>query len=464
MDINRAAFAFNPVVVAPSYNNGGTVARVLADVAGHGLPIIVVNDGSTDATAETLAGFRRQFGFERVQVLTHDRNRGKAAALRTGFAAARAAGYTHALTIDTDGQHDAAFIPVLLDAARWSPDALVIGVRDDLHPDYPARSRVGRRLSNLFVRLECGLRVSDSQCGLRVYPLELLRAARGRAGRFDYETEIITRTGWAGGRILEVPISTVYLPPGERVSHYRPWRDSLRGIALHARLLGRALLPLPHPKLSNRAAPPELKSWPREFLKWLNPLRAWRELRHGQVGRTEIAASLSVGVFVANLPTYPFQTLLSIYVARRLHLNPLAAVAGSTVSTPPLGMLLVAAAVYVGHVLLHGSAPSMPDLHSVQSAWRTLGRPLLIDWAVGGALIGATLAAIVFVLARAVFRDAGFFSLTLRERAGVRGNRRRLSSRPHPNPLPEGEGEEGARANASSTPIETPLQEARSPI
>lgn len=406
MDTNRAAFAFNPVVLAPSYNNGGTVAQVLEDVARHGLPIIVVNDGSTDATAEALAGFRRQFAFQRVQVLRHGRNRGKAAALWTGFAAARAAGYTHALTIDTDGQHDAAFIPALLDASRQSPEALVIGVRDDSHPDYPARSRLGRRLSNLFVRLECGLRVSDSQCGLRVYPLELLRAARGRGGRFEYETEIITRTGWAGGRIVQVPISTIYLAPGRRVSHYRPWRDSLRGVALHVRLLGRAMLPLPHRKLPSHGASLERGFWPREFLKWLNPLRAWREVRHGQIGRTELAAALSVGVFIASLPTYPFQTVLSIYVARRLHLNPLAAVAGSTVSTPPLGVLLFAAALCVGHLVLHGSFPSTPDLHSIHLAWRTLGRRLLIDWAVGGALIGAILAAIVFVLARALCRGA----------------------------------------------------------
>ena len=406
MEMTRAPFAFNPVVVAPTYNNGGTVARVLTDVAGHGLPIIVINDGSTDATGDALARFGHEFGFQRVRVLTHTRNRGKAAALRTGFAAAVASGYTHALTIDTDGQHDPAFLPALLAASRRSPDALVIGVRDDSHPDYPARSRVGCRLSNLFIRLECGLKVGDSQCGLRVYPLDLVKSVRVRAGRFEYETEIITRTGWAGCPIVQVPVSTIYLPPGQRVSHFRPWRDSLRGIALHVRLLTRTLLPLPHRKLAPRGLSPRSGPWPRELLIWLNPLRAWRELRQGEIGRTEIAAALSLGVFVANLPTYPFQTPLSLYLARRLHLNPLAVVAGSTISTPPLGVLLVVAAVYVCHVLLHGAAPSPPDLHSIHSAWRTLGRSLLIDWAVGGALIGSMLAAIVFVLARVLFRRA----------------------------------------------------------
>src|SRR5688572_3570429 len=94
---------FNPVVVAPTYDNARTLGDVVRGVAALGLPIIVVNDGSTDSTPELLAGLGRDPG---VTVLTHPRNRGKAAALCTGFAAAAEAGFTHAISIDTDGQHD----------------------------------------------------------------------------------------------------------------------------------------------------------------------------------------------------------------------------------------------------------------------------------------------------------------------------------------------------------------------
>src|SRR5436309_1986351 len=106
---------FSPVVIAPTYDNAATLRDVITRIVRRSLPVIVVNDGSTDATPEILAELRRDM---RVQVATHQRNFGKAAALRTGFALAGAAGYTHAVTIDTDGQLDPEEIPRLLDAAR----------------------------------------------------------------------------------------------------------------------------------------------------------------------------------------------------------------------------------------------------------------------------------------------------------------------------------------------------------
>src|SRR5687768_4853449 len=132
--------SFKTVVVAPTYNNAGTLPALIDGVLALGLPLIVVDDGSTDDTASILA--RRKD----LRVITHPRNRGKAAALRSGFAAAGEAGYTHAVTIDTDGQHDPAEIPKLLARAKESPEALVLGLRDDDAPGYPARSRFGRRI------------------------------------------------------------------------------------------------------------------------------------------------------------------------------------------------------------------------------------------------------------------------------------------------------------------------------
>ena len=141
------ADTFNPVVVAPTYNNARTLGEILAGVVAVDLPLIVVNDGSTDATAEVLDAVRQ--GHASVAVLTHPRNRGKAAALQSGFTTAHDAGYTHAVSIDTDGQHDPAEIPKLLARAKESPEALVLGLRDDDAPGYPARSRFGRRVTRL---------------------------------------------------------------------------------------------------------------------------------------------------------------------------------------------------------------------------------------------------------------------------------------------------------------------------
>jgi glycosyltransferase involved in cell wall biosynthesis len=253
-----AAMSWEPanlrtVVVLPTFNNERTLADVLSRVAAQGLPIIVVNDGCTDCTATLLEQWRAEHSQAQIQVQGHPRNRGKAAALQTGFAAALRDGFTHAITIDTDGQHDPEEIPSLLAEATRNPAAYVLGYRDDSRADYPARSRLGRRLSNFFIRLESGLRVRDSQCGMRIYPLALVQAVRCGAGHFGYEAEMITRAAWSGCPIAEVPIVTRYLPMGQRVSHFRPWLDTARGIAMHVRLIGRALTPWPHAKIDGRS-------------------------------------------------------------------------------------------------------------------------------------------------------------------------------------------------------------------
>lgn len=221
----------------PTYQNASTLPRVLDRVAALGHPMIVVDDGCTDGTAELLEERRTATAEPPLTVVTHRENQGKGAALQTAFAEARRQGFTHVVTMDTDDQLDPEDIPRLLEAAAAQPDALVVGARDDERPDYPARSRVGRRLSNAAIKVECGARVEDSQCGLRVYPLPLLETVDCRAGHFGFEAEVITRAAWAGAPLVNVPVSCTYFEGEERVTHFRAWGDSLRGIALHARLL-----------------------------------------------------------------------------------------------------------------------------------------------------------------------------------------------------------------------------------
>jgi glycosyltransferase involved in cell wall biosynthesis len=229
------------VVIAPTYNNSATLADVLGRIQALKLPILVINDGSTDSTANLLGGLAEPGA---VTVLTHLTNQGKAAALHTGFTAAIAAGFTHAATIDTDGQHNPEEIVALLDAARCWPDALIVGRRDQTADGYPARSRIGRRVSNFLVRVESGAKVEDSQCGLRIYPLGLVQSIKCRVGHYGFETEVITRAAWAGCQVIEVPVTCRYLPIERRISHFRPWVDSFRGVAMHFFLLARAICPV----------------------------------------------------------------------------------------------------------------------------------------------------------------------------------------------------------------------------
>jgi uncharacterized protein (DUF2062 family) len=389
---------FRPVVVAPTYNNGGTLEDVMRRARATGLPLIVVNDGSTDETGSILKQ-GRWAGDPDVTVTHHSRNRGKAAALMTGFTIAAKSGYTHAATIDTDGQLDPGQVPQLVALARANPAALVLGRRDENIDGCPAKNRLGRRLSNLMVWMESGVRVDDSQCGLRVYPLDFVLSTQCPSARYGFEAEIITRAGWAGRAVLETPVRCRYFERGTAVSHFRPWRDSLRGVAMHARLVLRALCTVRRPEGVGDGS-----MW-HTFIQALNPVSAWRQLRGSEVDRTEIAGALAVGAFVANLPAYGFQTILSLYVARRLHLHPLAVVAGSQLSTPPLGPALIAAAVTVGHLLLHGSLPSAADFHATHGVGAFAAR-FLVEWALGAGVVGLACAVVTFVAANRVLKWA----------------------------------------------------------
>lgn len=239
---DASAVQFRPAILMPTYNNAGTLPDVVSRSEAFGLPLIIVNDGSLDGTAAWLAERLAATDGGHLHVVAHCINRGKAAALLTGFRAARDMGCSHALTFDTDGQLDPGEIPALLAAAQESPDALIVGARDDRAADYPWRSRLGRRLSNWFIRRECGAVVHDSQCGFRVYPLRMFDMVQPRAGRYALETEIITLATWAGFAVRNVPVTCRYLGDGRYVSSFRVGRDTFQAFLLHGRLLAAKLM------------------------------------------------------------------------------------------------------------------------------------------------------------------------------------------------------------------------------
>ncbi|BAM05247.1 glycosyltransferase family 2 protein [Phycisphaera mikurensis] len=230
--------AFEPLVLVPAFNHAPALGAVLAGLPA-GTPALVVDDGSTDATGAvvTAAATRRADLFR----LRHADNRGKAAALHTGFAWAMGRGFTHAVTLDADGQHDPAAVPAMLAASAADRGSLVLGVRPGRLPGTPLRSAVGRSVSDRSVRLACGLRVSDSQTGMRVYPLAAVVRAGCTASRFGFETEVIVRCHRLGVRVVEVPVGGRYAVATGRVTHFRPVADSLRGLRLHARLVAERL-------------------------------------------------------------------------------------------------------------------------------------------------------------------------------------------------------------------------------
>jgi uncharacterized protein (DUF2062 family) len=252
----------------------------------------------------------------------------------------------------------------------------------------------------MLVFIESGVRVNDSQCGMRVYPIGLVTSVKTRAQYFGFETEIITRAGWAGCQVIGAPVRCRYLPASQRVSHFKPWRDSLRWIAMNSRLIGRALLPMPHAQWPIVNRRDQRAAVLARLANWISPRQLWRQIHDDQLDRNAVAAAVATGIFLGNLPIYGLQTIASLYAARRLHLHPLAVVMGSQISTPPLNVGLATAAVACGHLILHGKLPVLRDFDPSLLGWRQVIGPLLIEWSVGAVVIGAGLAVAGFIVTR----------------------------------------------------------------
>lgn len=212
--------------VIPTYQNAKTLLKIVADVHRVVDTVFVVDDGSNDGTAALLD---KATGNERPEkVLTHPKNCGKGAVLKTGLTYARQQGFRYAVTVDADGQHRADDIPALLKAVEEEPDALAIGSRGLQHENMPAKSTFANRFSNFWFALQTLQRLPDTQSGLRIYPLRRLHGLRWMSARYEAELTLLVFSAWAGVKLLPVPVSVYYPPRDQRVTHFRPGRDFTR--------------------------------------------------------------------------------------------------------------------------------------------------------------------------------------------------------------------------------------------
>ncbi len=216
-------------VVIPAYREAGRLGAVVRAVCAQGLVVVVVDDGSPDATAAEAAAAG-------AQVLRHAANRGKGAALHTAYAWARTHGYDAVVTMDGDGQHDPTDIPALLAAAHATGAAVVVGNR---MADTAAMPLV-RRLTNRFMSWLLGLvmhqRVPDTQCGFRYYRLDVLPATPPPAARFAAESEILLDLAECGARLASAPVRTIYRDEKSKIN---PVVDTLRFFGMMLRRLMR---------------------------------------------------------------------------------------------------------------------------------------------------------------------------------------------------------------------------------
>ncbi len=208
----------------PAYNCASTVAAVVQGVQRQGIEALVVDDGSSDATAEAA----RAAGA--CAVVRHPENRGKGHALVTGFRWALDHGADGVITLDADGQHSPEDLPVFLE--RAADAELLIGRRRRHISTMPVSSFIGNTVSTFWISLFCGEHFPDPQCGFRLYSRTLLERVPLLGGRFEAETDLLIRASRLGLRIGWVPIQTIYARlRGPRPTHYRNFSDTLRVIA-----------------------------------------------------------------------------------------------------------------------------------------------------------------------------------------------------------------------------------------
>jgi uncharacterized protein (DUF2062 family) len=362
-------------VLIPVYNHGLTIQRVVRGARGF-LPVIVVNDGSTDATPAILSA---EAG---ITVVTLPLNQGKGAALQAGFAKAFELGFTHAITLDADGQHSTDALPQFADACRRHPDSLIIGVRDLKKAGAPFARRASNALSTFWFKLETGVPLGDTQCGYRGYPLGPVRHLKPRSGRYAFELEIMVLAAWAGIPLVPQPMEADYDAPTSRLSHFHPFRDFLQISRLHSRLAMKAFcVPAALRTLSAQGA---LQGIPRgqRIRTVMRHLIAENARSPGQV-----SASVGLGLFCGIAPIWGYQMLAAALLAHKLKLNKAIAVTASNISFPLAAPFIVAAGLVLGHFLRAGEW-----LRVVPGS--ILGQvPLYLwDWVVGSVVLAAAVA------------------------------------------------------------------------
>ncbi|MBS0395478.1 MAG: glycosyltransferase family 2 protein [Proteobacteria bacterium] len=242
--MSAAPHAVRVCAVVPVYNHERAIGAVVAALDAAHLPCILVDDGSSPACAAALAACAATTPGTRL--LRRAVNGGKGAAVADGLRAARAAGYTHALQVDADGQHAIADVPRFLAAAAADPAAVVCGL-PSFDESMPRLRFYARYLTHVLVWLNTlSLEVRDSMCGFRIYPLEATLAMLDEehpGARMDFDIEVLVRLHWRGLRMVWIPTRVAY--PADGVSHFRLVLDNALITRVHARLFLGMLARLP---------------------------------------------------------------------------------------------------------------------------------------------------------------------------------------------------------------------------
>lgn len=226
--------------IIPTHNHSAVLANVIAELHNNGLDVFVIDDGSKEPHKSAIAALQN------VNLFRFETNQGKGVAVLKGFELAYLAGYSHAIQVDADGQHDLSVIPQMLKLARENPTTLISGqpIYDD---SIPKSRKIGRWLTHVWVWVETlSFRIKDSMCGFRVYPLKEvieLMESEPIGKRMDFDTDIMVRLFWRGTDVIMLPVEVTY--PPENTSNFDVLHDNIRITKMHTRLVFTMLARLP---------------------------------------------------------------------------------------------------------------------------------------------------------------------------------------------------------------------------
>lgn len=386
MTLRERMKAASCCVIIPTYNNVNTIVQVIEDVRNFTDDILVILDGPTDGTAESVRALSG------ISYIDYTPNRGKGYALRKGIEAARNRGFKHAISIDSDGQHYAKDIETLLEKIEEQPERLIVGARKMEGADQNKKSGFANKFSNFWYTVETLHTLPDTQSGYRLYPVQKMKGMRFLSTKYEFEVEVLVKAVWRGIKVISVPVDVYYPPQSERISHFRPGPDFTRISILNTYLVICAVL-YGHWAVIIRALTwTNIKNFIRKnFFDKDEPL-------------SKKAASVGFGVFMGIIPLWGFQMILCGLLAHFFRLNKAISLLSSNISMPPVLPFVIYGSYVMGQWLMPEGKKAPLDFQLIEA---DPGK-FLVDSSVQY-LLGSSMLAIVCGIAAALFSYTLFF-------------------------------------------------------
>lgn len=361
------------LVVVPTYNNASTIADVVENLKVYSASVLVVNDGSTDSTAEILSSI------EGIEVVSYPKNKGKGYALKLALRYAAGKGYRYLISMDADGQHFANDLGVFACEIQQTPDALLVGARDLQADNMPSKNTFANKFSNFWFRVETGIKMSDTQSGFRIYPVRRLSNIKFITPRYEFEVEVLVRAAWSGITVRNIPIKVYYPPQEERVSHFRPLRDFTRISILNSFLVLTALLAYYPWKFVRALTKENIKNFIRTHIT------------NSSDSNGRLSGAIGLGVFFGIVPIWGYQMITAGVAAHLLRLNKVVTIMASNISIPPMIPFILYGSYYTGGLLLGTGASLRLSEMTIETVSTSLLQYVLgaiVFAIVCGALIG----------------------------------------------------------------------------